>query len=369
MSKLYTHGRIGTLELPNRMIRSATAERMADEDGTPRIELLELYQELARGGVGLIITGHMYIHASGKCHSEMTAIDSDERIPALTHITEAVHAAGGRIAVQINHGGLNCSEETVAEAIAPSDINAEFASRSARAMTSNEIEEIIEAYAKAASRVKEAGFDAVQIHGAHGYLVGQFLSPLTNQRNDRWGGSHGKRMRFLRDVCSTVRSMVGADFPVFIKLGMVDGVEGGLTLEDGLQVVAQLEDMGLDAVEVSGGMGGPLVTNTLKGIKVGVNEGYFVEWAKAARKVTNLPISVVGGFRSRSLMEGMVDGGAVDFISLCRPLISEPDLPERFRLGLQERSICISANLCYPKQAYEGIACRCKVDRSLRGEG
>jgi 2,4-dienoyl-CoA reductase-like NADH-dependent reductase (Old Yellow Enzyme family) len=230
-------------------------------------------------------------------------------------------------------------------------------------MTSEEIARLIEAYAQAARRVQEAGFDGVQIHGAHGYLVSQFLSPFVNRRTDEWGGDVEGRMRFLRAVCQAVREQVGPDYPVFIKLGMMDGIGEGLTLEEGLQVITALEEMGLDAVEISGGIGGGGDLNTRKGIRSEEEEAYFRPLAQKARQVTELPIVLVGGFRSRGVMESVLAAGDADFISVCRPLICEADLPNRLRQGLQERSACLSANLCWPERAGEGIACGCYADK------
>jgi 2,4-dienoyl-CoA reductase-like NADH-dependent reductase (Old Yellow Enzyme family) len=215
---------------------------------------------------------------------------------------------------------------------------------------------------QAARRVKQAGFDGVQIHGAHGYLVSQFLSPSVNKRTDGWGGDLNGRMHFLRAVCQAVRQQVGPDYPLFIKLGVTDGVEGGLTLEEGVQVAGASEAMGLDAVEISIGVGGEKGTSIRKGIKSAEDEGYFRPWAQAARPSTRLPIILVGGFRSRTVMEDVLASGDADFISLCRPLICEPDLPERMRLGLQERSRCISANRCWAAKPGTGISCKCPLE-------
>ena len=356
---LFSPGKIGVLALPNRMVRSATAERMANPDGRPREQLKDLYRELARGGVGLIITGHMYVHPSGKCHPEMTGVYSDELVPGLAELAEAVHQEGGRAVVQINHGGMQCSVETVPETIAPSAIKASFVPRPAREMTLDEISLAIEAYAQAARRVQAAGFDGVQIHGAHGYLVSQFLSPLVNRRTDEWGGNLEGRIRFLQAVCRAVRRRVGHDYPVMIKLGMIDGVEGGLTPEEGAQVAAALEGMGVDAVEISGGIGGSI----RKGIRRATDEAYFRAEARKARVATRLPIVLVGGMRSRGVMEDVLTAGDADFVSMCRPLICEPNLPNRMRLGLQERSVCISANQCWAEEPGVGIACKCPIDR------
>ena len=365
MSLLFTPGRIGTLELPNRLVRSATAERMADGDGRPKLQLRALYEELVRGGVGLIVTGHMYVHPSGKAHPEMTGIHSDEMMPALAELAQAVHREGGRVVAQINHGGMQCSRETVPQTVAPSKIEAPFLSRAAREMTRDEIALLVQAYGQAARRAREAGFDGVQLHGAHGYLIGQFLSPFVNCRTDEWGGDLEGRMRFLRAVCEAVREQVGPDYPVFVKLGMIDEVEGGLTPEQGVRVVAALEQMGLDAVEISGGIGGDRNINARPGIRSEVEEGYFRPLARQARPLTRLPILLVGGFRSRRVMEEVLAAGEADFISLGRPLICEPDLPNRLRAGMQERSACISANRCWAEGPDEGIACKCPVPATL----
>jgi 2,4-dienoyl-CoA reductase-like NADH-dependent reductase (Old Yellow Enzyme family) len=234
-------------------------------------------------------------------------------------------------------------------------------------MTTGEIDSVVEAYADAAWRAQQAGFDAVQIHGAHGYLISQFLSPFTNRRTDAWGGGLDGRVRFLATVCEAVRARVGPDYPVFIKLGMADAVEGGLTLEDGAEVTAALADMDLDAVEISGGIGGGESLNARPGIRSEADEAYFRPWAQRARSGTSLPIALVGGLRSRDVMEDVLEAGDADFISICRPLICEPNLPNRLREGGQERAACISGNRCWPDAPGEGIACRCPVERGGRG--
>lgn len=358
MSLLFTPGTFGTLTLANRLVRSATAERMADDEGRPLPELASLYRDLARGGVGLIITGHMYAHPVGRCHLGMTGIYDDALIPGLAELVEAAHREGGTIAAQINHGGMQCARESVAGTIAPSAMDAPFLPQPAREMTPDEIESAIDAYAQAARRAQAAGFDAVQLHGAHGYLINQFLSPFVNRRTDAWGGDLEGRMRFLRLVCAAMRAQVGPDYPLFIKFGMVDGVEGGLTLDESVKVAAALAEMGLDAVEVSGGITGGAIQNSRAAIREVTDEAYFRHFARAVRGFTPLPLMLVGGFRSRQVMDDILDTGDADFISLCRPLIAEPDFPHRLQQG-QARSACISGNRCWPKAAGEGIACRC----------
>lgn len=363
MSLLFTPAKIGSLELPNRLIRSATAERMADEDGQPRPQLAEMYRQLAAGGVGLIITGHMYVHSSGKCHPEMTGIHNDALIPELAKLAETVHSQGGKIAVQINHGGMQCDTATVEEAIAPSATGKPLSRRSARQINLDEIHALIDAYAQAARRAQEAGFDGVQLHGAHGYLINQFLSPLVNRRADDWGGNFENRLRFLNEIVGAVRARVGGDYPVFIKLGMLDGPEGGLDFESGAKVVARMADVGLDGIEISGGIGGGTLTNVRKGIRRPADEAYFLPLAQRARGATSLPLVLVGGLRSRAVMENILAEGDADFLSLCRPLISEPDFPNLLRAGLKEKSRCIASNNCWAETNGTGIACKCPLDK------
>jgi len=363
MGLLFTPYQIGSLETPNRLVRSATAERMADADGRPLPPLRELYEELVRGGVGLIITGHMYVDPNGKAHDEMTGVYTDELIPDLAALAGAVHELGGRIVPQINHGGMNSKTDAVPEPMAPSAIHESFLERPAREMTPLEIDGAIQAFAEAARRCQEAGFHGVQIHAAHGYLISQFLSPFVNRRTDRWGGSPERRMRFLREVCHAVREQVGGEYPVLIKLGMMDGVEGGLSPAEGAAVAGALEGMGIDGVEISGGVCSKKNINVRKGIRTEAREAYFAPLARKAREHTDLPIILVGGFRSRGVMERVLAHGTADYVSLCRPLISEPDLPRQLELGLKEKSRCLSANNCWARKAGEGIGCKCPHDR------
>lgn len=364
MSLLFTSGKLGNLDITNRIIRSATAERMADEAGYPRQQYYDLYQELAAGGVGLIITGHMYVHPSGKCHPEMTGVYHDDQIPGLAKLADGIQAEGGKVIVQINHGGMQCAKEAVEGTIAPSAIAVDFLPQSAREMTVDEIEMLIDSYAQAARRVQEAGFDGVQIHGAHGYLINQFLSPFVNKRQDEWGGDFERRTHFLREVTKSVRAQVGPDYPLIIKFGMMDGVEGGLSADEGAKAIGLMAEMGLDGVEISGGIRSP---NSKKGIRRPEEEAYFRPLAQQARSVTDLPIALVGGFRSRGVMEAVLTSGDADFISICRPLISEPDFPRLLKNSDNYKSRCISSNNCWANESGIGIGCKCPIEKIKNG--
>ncbi len=356
---LFDEGRIGTLMLKNRLIRSATAEGLADGAGTPRPSLARMYEVLARGGVGMIISGHMGVHRSGKAHPGMTMVDTEEVIPALAELADAVHLHGGLLAAQINHAGRQARRGIVDDPVGPSDLPPTKTRSGARAMKEGEIERTIEAFADAAERVVRAGFDAVQIHAAHGYLISQFLSPLANVRTDAWGGSWENRTRLLRQVATAVRERIGPDHPVLVKLGLRDESERGLSLEEGVAIVQSLPTWGIDAVEVSGGVAETGTYGVHGRIRPGENEAYFRPWARAARSVAALPIVLVGGMRSRQAMEDVLQSGDAQFISLCRPLICEPDLPRRLRRGLQTVSSCVSGNRCWPAAGEEGISCKC----------
>jgi 2,4-dienoyl-CoA reductase-like NADH-dependent reductase (Old Yellow Enzyme family) len=360
---LFSPIQIGGLELDNRLVRSATAERLATEPmGRATPALAALLNKLAQGGVGLIITGHAYTSPGGKAHPEMLSVHCDEMLPGLTTLAEAVHEGGGRIALQINHGGRQCSDACVPDIVAPSAVPTS-SGRLPRQMTRAEIVECIGDFGQAARRAKLAGFDAVQLHGAHGYLIGQFLSPHTNRRSDAWGGDFERRLRFLAAVCEAVRGAVGPDFPVFIKLGMMDNLQSmpdGLSPEDGARIVARLDGLGLDAVEISGGCGGGSDFNTRLAVGSKEPEAYFLPLAQRARAVTRLPLILVGGLRSRARMDEVLDSGDVHMISLCRPLIREPDLPNRLRSGEATAAACISGGRCWPKGMGQGISCKCE---------
>jgi 2,4-dienoyl-CoA reductase-like NADH-dependent reductase (Old Yellow Enzyme family) len=360
---LFSPIQIGSLELDNRLVRSATAERLATEPmGRATPALAALLGALARGGVGLIITGHAYVCPKGKAHPEMLSAHCDEMIPGLTTLAEAVHQVGGRIALQINHGGRQCAETSTPETMSPSPVPAS-SGRLPREMTPADIADAVDAYGLAARRAQLAGFDAVQIHGAHGYLVGQFLSPHTNRRRDAWGGDFQRRLHFLAAVCEAVRGAVGSDYPVLIKLGMTDNLQSvpdGLKPDDGARIVARLADLGLDAVEVSGGYGGGADFNSRLAVGSKEPEAYFRPLAQRARAATKLPVMLVGGLRTRAMMDEVLVAGDADMISLSRPLIREPDLPNRLRSGEATAAACTSGGRCWPKGKGQGIACKCE---------
>ncbi|HSR33766.1 MAG TPA: NADH:flavin oxidoreductase [Anaerolineae bacterium] len=360
---LFSPVKIGSLELKNRLVRSATAEHMATEPiGRATPALAALYGKLARGGVGLMITGHAYVTPVGKAHEEMLSVHCDQVIPGLKTLTDVVHAEGGRIALQINHGGRQCEGPYTASMVAPSAV-ANPSGSVPREMTPGEIEETIDAFGQAARRGQLADFDAIQVHAAHGYLISEFLSPHTNRRTDAWGGDFERRLKFLVAVCEAVRGQVGPDFPVFVKLGMMDNLElvpDGLTPEDGVRIVSRLADLGLDGVEISGAYTGGARFNVRMGVGSKIPEAYFRHLARRAKAATCLPVILVGGMRSRAVMDDVLVTGDADLISLSRPLIRETDLPNRLRSGEASLAACISGGRCWPQGLGQGIACKCE---------
>jgi 2,4-dienoyl-CoA reductase-like NADH-dependent reductase (Old Yellow Enzyme family) len=341
MVDLFEPFQIRELLVRNRFMRSATTSAYADEEGVVRDVIIRAYERLSKGGVGLIVKGHLYVADNGKAHDGMAGISSDRHIPRLKELTDAVHRHGGHIVAQINHAGVVHQPDRAG----PSKY-AE-ADWKAREMTVDEIEAVIQAYGDAAERAMQAGFDGVQIHGAHGYLVSQFLSRLSNRRTDIWGGSLEKRMRFLMEVYDEVRGRVGNE-PVLIKMNCDDFSPDGFTVDDSVKVVKALADRGIDLVEVSGGGRGQVqeLRARAKHSDPAFSELAFAghaEKMKAAIKPT--PMALVYGFRRLETMQMAVDRGLTDIVSMSRPLIREPDLVKRLKEGQKEVG-CIRCDAC-----------------------
>ena len=257
ISTLLRSWRLGSLEIPNRLVRSATEEGLSTGDGAPTQRLVDLTADLARGGVGLIVAGSAFICREGRGATNVTGIDRDALIEPLGRMCDAVHAAGGRLAVQLLHSGSTLRPVMVAEKEGPYGPSAETADpvclAPVKELSKAEIAGIVELYAQAASRARRAGFDAVQIHAAHGYLIDQFLSPARNRREDAYGGSLQRRARFFYEVYEAVRGAVGPDFPVFVKMSAHGGWAGGVQPDEAALVAAELDRLGIDAIEVSAG--------------------------------------------------------------------------------------------------------------------
>jgi 2,4-dienoyl-CoA reductase-like NADH-dependent reductase (Old Yellow Enzyme family) len=343
--------RIKSMELRNRFVRSATYDGCADKNGHVTEKQIDLFTTLAEGGVGLIITGITYIHENGQISKFQNSLSSDESIPGFKRLTSAVHDRGARIAVQLFHAGREAkfSRSSNRVPMAPSVLERDPHFKAQyRAMTEDEIWEIIRAFGDGAKRAREAGFDAVQIHGAHAYLLSQFLSPYTNRRQDEWGGSLKNRLRIHREIYWDIRQKVGEDYPFLIKIGVQDGFAGGLEFSEGKLAAKYLAESGFDALEISQGLRGSNYEATEFRTKIiGLNrEAYYHNWCAEIKKKVDVPIMMVGGLRTFSLMEEIVQNKEADLISLSRPLIRNPGIINEWKSGDHHRAECISCNKC-----------------------
>jgi 2,4-dienoyl-CoA reductase-like NADH-dependent reductase (Old Yellow Enzyme family) len=352
--------------LPNRFVRSATWEGLASPDGHSTWALNEVSVALARGGVGLIISGHAYVRPEGRAGQWQLAVDSDDMVPGLADMAAAVHAAGGTIALQIAHAGLRgLSPVDGIPPQGPSVLETDDG-EVGREMDRADLEMVIEAFARAGARAQTADFDAVQIHAAHGYLLSQFLSPFFNKRADAYGGSVVNRARLLVEVVEAVRETVGERFPVLVKMNSEDFLPGGLTVDHMLETASILERAGVDALELSGGtfLSGDRTPMRSTGVAPEEPEAYYEAAALRFKQTSRLPLMLVGGIRTLDTAEKLVSEGATDYVSLCRPLIREPNLVRRWSSADRSPSSCRSDNRCF-WHGRRGKGVQCVVDDSV----
>jgi len=356
MHGLFDETIINGMALKNRLVRSATWEGMCDPDGRPTEKLADLYRDLARGGIGLIISGYTFVRPDGKQLPGKMGIHTDAFVDEMKALTRAVHAENGRIVMQLVHAGGQTDTATAGrQTIAPSSVAVEQFPEIPAAMSQEDIDQVVAAFGAGAKRAKEYGFDGVQLHGAHGYLINQFLSPLTNRRTDKYGGEIENRCRFLMEVYREVRKNVGNDYPVMIKLNGADNLDGGLELVDAVFAAKKLDEEGIDAIEVSGGT--PVSgdrTPARMNIKDPKQEAYNVDLALQIKSVVQCPVMVVGGFRSFEVADRAVSLRGIDYIAMARPFIREPNLAGRWQQGNRSPAACISCNSCFKPGLQEG---------------
>lgn len=355
MNILFEPIRIKSMTLRNRFVRSATYDGCCNRNGGVTDKQIKLFTELSDGGVGLIVTGIAYVHPSGQISPFQNTIAHDASIPGLKRLTQAVHDRGAKIAIQLFHAGRESAgflEPKNEQAIGPSVVpNDPFFKKDYRAATRKEIRMLVRAFGDAAERAKAAGFDAVQLHGAHAYLLSQFLSPYTNRRDDEYGGSFENRLRLHREIYLNIRKKVGESYPILIKTGGEDGFAGGLSFREGREAAERFSQWGFDALELSQGLRGNWYEETEFRTKIDriEKEAYFRDWSKEVKHRVSVPVMMVGGLRSIGLMEDVVENGEADFISLCRPLIKEPHVINAWRSGSKARAGCISCNKCFER--------------------
>jgi len=379
---VFSEGTIARMKIKNRLVRSATYEAAMTEDGRTTDTMLALYKDLAEGGVGMIITGLMAVLPQGKGNARQTAIYADRFIPEIAKIADVVHqyGKGCKIVAQLGHAGRQLlqwplkHENISAEAVGPSAVPSPLLEAQARALSLEEVQQVIQAFVDAIVRVQKAGYDGVQLHAAHGYLLSSFLSPYTNRRTDQYGGSIPNRVRIVREILAQARMKVG-DFPILIKINCDDFVKGGISLESFPEQAREVERTGVDAIEVSGGMWDCLVRSEeelgfyptpLPEARTRINklekQSYFLKYVENLR--LSVPILLVGGNRNIERMESILHEGHVSFFSLCRPLINEPGLPQRWLEGRgKETTDCVSCNACLATIQKDSIACYLKKSK------
>ncbi|SDS09552.1 2,4-dienoyl-CoA reductase [Nocardioides scoriae] len=320
------------VRLPNRIAKAALSEALGDARNSPDDRIVALYRRWAQGGYGLLVTGNIMVDRRHLGERGNIVVEDDRDLAALTAWTKAAHDGGAAILAQLNHPGRQSNLFALGhEPVAPSPVPLALpGAATPRELTPAEVDDVVERFARAAQVCEEAGFDGVQLHAAHGYLVTQFLSPLTNLRTDEWGGTPERRMRFLLEVVRRVRGRVSPGFAVAVKLNSADFQRGGFSEEDSRAVVAALAAEAVDLIEVSGGsyetpaMSGSTAPSTR------AREAYFLDYARSVRREAgDVPIAVTGGFRTPAAMEDAVSSGDCDVVGLARPTVLATDAAAR----------------------------------------
>lgn len=382
---LFTPIDIGRLTLPDRLFKTATAETRASDDGFVTPELIDFYRPIARGGTPLVITGNLYVSRDGKSAPRQLGADDDDKIPGLAQLADAVHSHGSKLFAQLNHCGRQMIPGFAGnpEAVSASATTELTTGTRSRALTIPEIEGIVERFAEAAERCRRAGFDGVQVHAAHGYLLSQFLTAYTNKRTDAYGGSLEQRTRLLREVVAAIRARTGRGFPLIVKLNGSDylPLRPGLKTRELARVAEVLEHEGVDAIEVSVGhyeSGMPMVRGRfgrcLRNMAQGSvrhlpvvrrtlmraswpllallfdlafrpREGFNLRYARAFKAKLSIPLICVGGFLGREAMEAALARGDCDIIAAGRAFIADPLLYRHLR-EREPGPRCVDCNAC-----------------------
>lgn len=365
MSSVFDYTEINGMQLVNRFVRSATWEGMAADDGSVTQPLVDTMVNLAQGGVGLIITSHAYVRADGQAGSRQIGVSKDNFIPGLNKMTDAVHRYESKIVLQLAHAGMFASPKLTGYLpLAVSDYqNTEQLHY--KIITENDVQELAEAYAQGAVRAQKAGFDGVQIHSAHGYLLSQFLSPAYNNRQDQYGGDIINRSRALLQIYHAIRKAVGKNYPIIIKINCQDFIENGLNLDDSVRVGQLLAEAGINAIELSGGILTSKKLSPSRPLRPNTEEvPYYINEANEYKKSVNVPLILVGGIRSLQMAESLITAGTADYIAMSRPFIREPHLINRWKNGELNKAECKSDNRCFRMaMSGNGISCDMIVDK------
>ena len=337
--------------LSNRLGKSAMTEGLADPHGNPTQAHCTLYSTWSEGGTGLLLTGNVMIDGRYLERAGNAVLEDDRALPLFSAWAEAAQSAGSDCWVQLSHPGRQCPRLVNSRPLSPSDVQLDvlFNFGKPRPMSEADIEDVIARFVRSAQLVQRAGFRGVQIHCAHGYLLSQFLSPLTNRRTDDWGGSLENRARIIRHIIQRVRQAVGTGFPIGVKLNSADFQRGGFSLEECVEVAHWLAEDGVDLLEISGGTYEQLSLIGVEPTEVREStrkrEAYFIEYARQIREAARIPLMITGGFRSRQVMEEAVRSGEVDLIGLARPLCTQPDCSNKLLGGMLDQLDTYEHNL------------------------
>lgn len=356
MKTIFEKANVGGITLKNRIIRSATQEAAADQDGHITETFISIYERVAAGGAGAAITGMIGVDENSRVFPYMVKAYDDDFVSGLSEVVQKAHALDCKIIVQLAHCGAKANPDHGNNPLAPSDlVLAE--DKSAKGMTKEEIQSVIQSFALAAERCKEAGADGVQIHGAHGYLLSEFLSPFFNKRKDEYGGDISNRAKIVFEVYAAIREKVGDGYPIWIKINGEDYVSGGLGLEECLWVCCELDKLGINGIEISGGVSISPETSSARQMSTSDQEGVFAQNAMQIAEKVKASVISVGCYRTPDMIEEWLNKGKIQAISLCRPLICEPELPGIWESGNRRKAKCVSCNKCFDFKSKFG----CKV--------
>lgn len=359
MKNLFDEVKIGNLSIKNRFVRSSTWENMTN-NGKMNQKLYDLYEDLAKGEIGLIITGYANIIEEEQPNPGMFGIYDDSFIGGYKKLCNRVHEYNSKIVLQVAYGGTktkyNVGERKI---FSPSNIPELSTGTIGTPMTKEDIDYLVKAFAQSARRAKESGFDGIEIHGAHTYLINQFLSPYYNQRTDEYGGILDNRMRFLVEIYTAMRNETGLDYPILLKLTASDFFDGGLTFEETRKIAKKMEEIGIDAIEISGnihGKGESLVGYEFEGYKI-QKEAYFGEFAKIIAKELKIPIITVGGIKTYEKADEILNSSNISMFGFSRPLLTEPHLIKRWKEGDRKKVKCIRCSKCRTPEGNYCVIC------------
>jgi 2,4-dienoyl-CoA reductase-like NADH-dependent reductase (Old Yellow Enzyme family) len=345
--------KIRNIKLNNRIIRSALWMNMADKDGHITPQLYKVYEELSKGGVGMIITGYSMVDPNDRANPGMMGIYNDSFIDEHKKLVDIVHSNGTPISIQLAYGGSQTNHPDFQKAtlFGPSAVKNRTTGITPKEMTKSDIQHLVKMFTKAAVRAKKAGYDAVELHGAHGYLLSQFLTPYCNRREDEYGGNIENRSRIIVDVIKSIREAVGADFTIMVKMNHDDYMDEGegLTLTDAIDVAKILEEAGADLLEISGAneTSGKGISPARTKIHKPELQSYFLEPTQQIANAVSIPVILMGGNRNYARLQDILNTTDIQYISIARALLCEPDLVNKWKKNPEYKPLCVSCNGCY----------------------